>query len=193
MRTLIAAVLVILIGCSTVPPNERADDDAQVPPEIDVSSLERLIHANVNAARSSHALGALIWNDSLATIARGHSRDLGESEIFSHTGSDGSLPSDRALRAGYDCRKDVGEIRFTGIAENIFMTYVYRSRRTMHGPGGTSQSFDWKTAEEIAADVVDGWMGSPGHRANILEARHDREGVGIVRIGDQLYITQNLC
>jgi uncharacterized protein YkwD len=34
------------------------------------------------------------------------------------------------------------------------------------------------------------FMGSPGHRANILDARMRGVGIGIVRRGDQLWVTQ---
>jgi uncharacterized protein YkwD len=50
------------------------------------------------------------------------------------------------------------------------------------------------TMEEIASQVVNGWMNSPGHRENILNARYDREGIGIAVSSDgKVYVTQNFC
>ncbi len=192
MRALIV-ILLALLGCSTTQIPRGTSQISDSRPEINLEKLEALIHESVNKVRLRHSLGMLAWNDSLAGIARQHSRDLAESGTFSHSGTDGSTPSNRAVRAGFKCVKTVGEYRFTGIAENLFMTYVYRSTRTLHGPGGTERSYDWKTAQDVADDVVEGWMGSAGHRANILEARHDRQGIGINRKEDRLYITQNLC
>lgn len=170
---------------------ETAEDNS--PPELDVGVVERLIHQQVNNQREQHGLNALSWDDELAGIARNHSLDMAQNDFFSHAGSSGSSPADRATDAEYECMKDEGEYRYTGIAENIFMTYRYGSRQTRYGPNGTTVWFDWKTQDQIAREVVGGWMNSPGHRANILQGRHDLQGLGIVQAGDQLYITQNLC
>jgi uncharacterized protein YkwD len=55
----------------------------------------------------------------------------------------------------------------------------------------TSLRFD-ATAENVAfgptaAEMHDGWMHSPGHRANILEPKYNAIGVAVVRSGDELY------
>ena len=55
----------------------------------------------------------------------------------------------------------------------------------------TSLHFD-ASAENVAygptaAEINDGWMHSPGHRANILDAKSNAVGVAIVRNGDELY------
>jgi hypothetical protein len=48
--------------------------------------------------------------------------------------------------------------------------------------------------EEIAKQVVNGWMNSPGHRANILNGRYDREGIGVAVSSDEkVYFTQDFC
>lgn len=195
MLRIFVSILMLAAGCSSNGIRAGGGDpsDAAPPPSIDVRVLEQEIHAVINEVRSEHTLEILMWDDDLAAIARAHSGDMASTGTFSHTGSGGTLPSDRSDAAGYECLKEAGDYRYTGIAENIFMTYVYRSHRTYHGPNGTRRTYDWKTQQEIARDVVNGWMDSPGHRANILQARHDREGIGIVRTGDQLFITQNLC
>lgn len=38
-----------------------------------------------------------------------------------------------------------------------------------------------------AAEINDGWMHSPGHRANILEAKYNAIGLAMVRSGNALY------
>jgi len=55
----------------------------------------------------------------------------------------------------------------------------------------TSLRFD-ASAENVAlgpttAEINDGWMRSPGHRANILGRKYNAIGVAVVRRGDQLY------
>ena len=41
-----------------------------------------------------------------------------------------------------------------------------------------------------AQSVVDGWMNSPGHRANILNSRFNTIGVGAYKVGNTIYWTQ---
>lgn len=49
----------------------------------------------------------------------------------------------------------------------------------------------WFTEEEIAQRIVQGWMGSPGHRANILDGSYIAGGIGVVEANDYFLITQN--
>lgn len=47
--------------------------------------------------------------------------------------------------------------------------------------------------ETIAAQTVDGWMSSSGHRANILTPYFQSEGIGVAVSFDEAYVTQNFC
>lgn len=51
---------------------------------------------------------------------------------------------------------------------------------------------DWYTLEEIAVRVVEGWMSSAGHRANILEPGFTAGGMGVVEVNNYLIFTHNL-
>jgi uncharacterized protein YkwD len=57
---------------------------------------------------------ALTLDERLRCAARKHSKDMGEHNVFSHTGSDGSSPWTRMTKAGYT---------FTKAAENIAWGY----------------------------------------------------------------------
>lgn len=61
------------------------------------------------------AAPALTWNCKLATAAAGHNRDMATNNFFSHTGSNGSQPADRATAAGYS---------YSAIGENIAAGYT---------------------------------------------------------------------
>jgi uncharacterized protein YkwD len=50
-----------------------------------------------------------------------------------------------------------------------------------------SRAFD---AEAFARRAVAGWMGSEGHRANILSRNFDRSGIGVAINGSYVYATQ---
>ena len=100
---------------------------------------------------------------------------------YSHTVL-GKGPSDRARAAGYDCRaySSDGSSYSEGLSENIhapnrvtiWMHYVGR-------PGaGWPDSFILLD-QDMARDLVQDWMDSPGHRANILDPQARRIGVGV--------------
>jgi len=70
---------------------------------------------------------------------------------FAHHGQDGSEPAERILAAGYA------------------------------GGRVTGENLAWGQGERASpAFIVDGWMHSPGHRANILRPGFDEIGIGIV-------------
>jgi uncharacterized protein YkwD len=63
--------------------------------------VERSLLCMANAVRSRSGLDLLIADPRLDAAARGHSTDMVARGYFSHTGLDGSSPSDRAQAAGY--------------------------------------------------------------------------------------------
>jgi uncharacterized protein YkwD len=56
------------------------------------------------------ATAALNWNCTLEAVADAHSRDMGDVNFFSHTGSDGLSVGNRVTNAGYD---------WSAVGENI--------------------------------------------------------------------------
>ena len=105
-----------------------------------------------NAERARVGLAPLTVNAHLTTAAQSYAGVLAQDACFAHTCGRQPDLGKRLQAAGYT---------FTG----------YRS---------------WTYGENIAAGystpeaVVAGWMASPGHRANILNARFKEIGVGLV-------------
>ena len=73
----------------------------------------------------------------------------------------------------------------SAMADRGFMDHQDPTTRTMPGDRVRSAGFDWTTVgENVAAgaptpaEVVAGWMASPGHRANILSVDFNEIGVG---------------
>jgi hypothetical protein len=96
----------------------------------------------------------------------------------------------RAKTAGYSCFKDFGTYYIEGVGENIWQSWRYDSVTYYNG----IPSYDWLTEEEIAQQAVDGWIGSPGHRENILTDTYDRSGIGVaLGSDDKVLITQDFC
>jgi uncharacterized protein YkwD len=84
-----------------------------------MSDNDKEMLTQVNNARSQarncgtvnyKATVALSWNCTLENVADEHSRDMGDNNFFSHTGSDGLSVGDRVTNAGYD---------WTAAGENI--------------------------------------------------------------------------
>ncbi len=115
----------------------------------DLRGLERETERRVNEARREHGLAPLSTSRKLQAVARAHSEDMARSGYFSHRSPDGVGPADRFRARGIAYRK---------VAENIAEN---------------------RGAEDTVAAAVEGWMRSPGHRANILDPEVTETGVGI--------------
>jgi uncharacterized protein YkwD len=108
----------------------------------------------VNRERAAHGEAALHWNGSLVQAAQGHTESMAFGNYFEHVGPHGETPVSRMRRTGYIYSARLGY----EIAENIGWGSLWL---------GTPKA------------VVATWMGSAGHRANILD-RHFRDtGIGI--------------
>lgn len=129
--------------------------------------LEQAIHDKTNEHRTSHGYSSLKYDTHLSSIARSHSREMAIQGFFSHESPDGITTMDRYQQANFDSR-------WSG--ENI-----------------AKQSFASTTEVEMAAaDVVEGWMNSPGHRENILTDGFEVEGIGLYQASDgAVFVTQN--
>jgi uncharacterized protein YkwD len=113
--------------------------------------LEREVFRLVNEMRVNYNLSPLIWNNSLATASRNHSRDRAVDPTTgitvsrdAHFGTNGSRPGDRARLAGWTGG---------GISENMAFGFV-------------------------PLEQVNAWMNSEGHRANMLSTSATHAGVG---------------
>jgi uncharacterized protein YkwD len=146
-------------------------EDSPSPPGITYTEAqaEALIIVLVNAERQQFGLSALSKDSLLASLAKEHSISMVENNFFSHT----RYPGERS----FDYGMLPGEIR----GENIAMI---PTRQYIPGP--------YLSLQEVCEWAVSAWMNSSGHRANILESRYTRTGVGVAfsEAGDYLYITQ---
>jgi len=149
-------------------PEVQAEPAAeQQPPAVPqsdfVSRAETRILVLMNSERANEGLPALALDAQLSKLARAHSADMIARDFFDHKNPDGCSSSCRANNADYS---------WSAIGENIYMTEGYDL-----------------SAEAEAAMVVDGWMHSDGHRANILGSKYTNTGVGVVVQGEKVYVT----
>jgi len=103
----------------------------------------------LNQHRASHGLPALVKDPHLQAAAQAHAEDMGRRNYHAHRDPDGVEPDQRIRRAGFEGRT-------------------------------TGENIAWGVGiDAAAARIVDAWMDSPGHRANILRPSFDRVGTGI--------------
>lgn len=124
------------------------------------TELVRLVNERRAAGASCGTSGnfaaapALAWDARLMAAAFAHSRDMAQNNWFSHTGSDGSTPSQRVSAAGYD---------WSTTGENI------------------------AAGQPTVAAVVQAWMASPGHCANIMNPAFRDFGVACATSSSSTY------
>ncbi len=129
--------------------------------------IEKAIHQETNRKRRDHGLSEVSYTHHLSAIALRHSRDMAQREYFSHESPEGNGPNDRYRKFGHDTRRS---------GENLAKEYAHVTQ----------------SADEVARDVVDGWMNSPPHRKNILRGAFQTEGIGVyLETNGAVYATQN--
>ena len=79
------------------------------PNKPSAGAIEQQVFALINAERAKNGLSELVWDESLAAVARAHSEDMAHVKFFSHRGTDGSMVDDRADRLGLGTWRTIGE------------------------------------------------------------------------------------
>lgn len=120
-----------------------------------------LIVKQTNEFRRSEDLEAVEGDAQLAETAGYFADYMAKTDRYGHT-ADGSRPSGRATRFGYE---------YCLISENIAYQY-------------SSQGF---ATEELAMRFVTGWKESPGHRKNMLEPAVTQTGVAVAQSSNTGY------
>ncbi|PEN05447.1 hypothetical protein CRI93_13110 [Longimonas halophila] len=186
-------LLTLWIGCQGSTP--AVDDDAVASmPNYDTNTMAQSIHERVNSEREAAGLSSLAWSEELAALSRAHSQDMVQRDFFDHVNPDGQSPTERGQAMDVSCTTIVEGRRAGGIAENIYDASAYHTRRTTTQGDETSVTYDWKTANGLSETVVQGWMGSSGHRRNILNDTYEAQGLGVAVSDDlRVLVTQTFC
>jgi uncharacterized protein YkwD len=124
------------------------------PTAVDLPAIRAAVLCLVNRARAVHGDGPLRGNRRLLKAAQGHSESMAVGDYFSHVGPAGQTPLSRMEAAGYIYSSRLGY----QVGENIGF--------------GTL----WLATPKA---IVHAWMMSPGHRANILDARFRDTAIGV--------------
>lgn len=120
----------------------------------DLESVVAQVFEGANRLRREAGVEALASSPELMRAAQAFAAFMAETDRYGHD-VDGN-PTERAERAGYaPCI----------VAENLAYQFLSTGFRTA----------------ELSQGLLDGWMDSPGHRANLLEADVTETGVAIAR------------
>lgn len=126
-------------------------------------AVETAIFNKVNEERAKAGVTALTYNTTMQKYARIKSQDMGDNNYFSHEDLNGNLITTQMKNDG---------VSYKAWGENI--AYI---------SGNLS-------ADALAEQFMTQWMNSSGHRANILSTNFSSIGVGVYKIGNKVYATQ---
>lgn len=162
--TVVARAATVTTATEATPATEtKPASQPTAAPRDAIAETEAEILRLTNEERAKQGLSALSPDAKLRSIAALHSEDMLANDYFEHEDPEGCSSSCRASNAGY---------RWRAIGENIYMMSGYKIDPL-----------------KIAAQVVGGWMDSPGHRANILGDAFVESGVGVAIEGTNVYVT----
>ncbi|MEM7583763.1 MAG: CAP domain-containing protein [Acidobacteriota bacterium] len=135
-------------------------------PGIHLASVEQKVLELTNRERRRVGRRDLSSEDGLRDAARSHNHDMFTRRFWGHGNPDGEGPGDRVARLH---RRLIGTV-----GENIWQSVGLSSR----------------DSDALAQRIVESWMGSEGHRENILRDEFTHLGVGITQEGNELRATQ---
>lgn len=155
---------------ATATPIEAPAQATTTPPtqqELITQEIETGIHQKINAERAKAGLPALSLNAELSSLARAHSADMLSNNYFAHDNASGCSSSCRLTNAGF---------LWNMSGENIYVMSGYAI-----------------AVDRVVEMAIESWMGSAGHRENILNPDFTEEGIGIAYEGTRLYATEDFA
>ena len=161
--------------------------DAEKP---DYALLNAALYFVTNEARVREGKSAVAYHPLLEKTAFDYAREMVTKDFFDH-----DHPSDPSQRGPSDRGKRAG-IKNASLAENIATGFgiQYEAGKPIYIMDATKGVFSYISSKgpalpmhtylSLAQSLVDQWMNSPGHRANMLNA-------GYTRIGPAAYTGRN--
>lgn len=128
-----------------------------------IAEIEQAIFIRVNEERTANGLAPLSYNNTMESYGRIKSKDMGDRSYFDHANPEGELITAQMKRDG---------VSYNAWGENI--AYIQ---------GDYNNS-------SLANQFMANWMNSQGHRENILSSNFTSIGVGVYKIGNTYYATQ---
>lgn len=150
-----AVLLASLLGAGSAGAASRpCGHSTAAPNALSMHGMRASVLCLMNRVRTHYGLHRLSYNKDLRLAASAHSVSMVTHDYFAHEGPGGSVDS-RVTRSGYLARS--GRFR---VGENI-------------AAGDGRSGSPWA--------IVQDWMHSPPHRANLLDPAFRDAGVGVAR------------
>lgn len=162
MRALLPFLFVTVVTATGL---AKSAQDIVRASDFDEAFLTELVKQKIDDLRKKRRLPALQTNDALVAAAKHHADYLERSNLMSH--SELNLryrtPQNRAEKFGF---------RNPFVGENIAQSYI-----TFGSSFGGRAIAD--TYDDVANDLVDLWVHSPGHHQNLLRSSYVTTGVAV--------------
>ncbi|QAA32595.1 CAP domain-containing protein [Clostridium manihotivorum] len=131
-----------------------------------MSTIEADILKYTNEERQKNGLKPLTINSTAFKYARSKSEEMIRLNYFDHKSPVNGYITDIANKNSW---------RYSNIGENIY-----------------TMSFSGQRVEDVASGqkIVQSWMNSPGHRANILNGNYTQIGIGVAAYNGKVMATQ---
>ncbi|WP_462265822.1 CAP domain-containing protein [Mucilaginibacter sp.] len=145
----IVAAILLLLTTAAVKWQSQNDDNRQFKQEF-LRRINQVRAKGCNCGSQYMPPAApLVWNNELENAAGGHADDMARQQYFSHTSKDGRNMEDRMVLSGYTIK---GFKSFM-VGENIAF------------------------GQPSIAEVMNGWINSPGHCKNLMNPGFREVGV----------------
>jgi uncharacterized protein YkwD len=139
---------------------DTCPQSGDVPTRSNLRSTRTAVLCLLNRERAEHGLAALRRSSRLELASQRHSEDMAARNFFAHETPDGIDPGARMAAAGYPATASA-----------------------------TGENIAWGSAANATpVRIVQGWMKSPGHRANILRPEFTEVGVGVAHEAPRPYV-----
>jgi uncharacterized protein YkwD len=133
-----------------------------------IAQVEQELVQGVNAERAKRGLALLLADERLTTVARAYAAVLAQRGALSHTGPDGKEVAGRV--------KDAKIFDWSAVGENLASDSVYD--HLLIDEHGRRVDAQCRQATELASVLVNGWIASPGHFANMVRPEFTHIGSG---------------
>lgn len=133
-----------------------------------MARAEQELARGVNALRAERHVGPLVVDDRLTRVARAYAAMLVQMGELNHTGPDGRKVADRL--------RDAKILDWNAAGENLASGSVYD--HLVIDENNERVGAVCRDAAEVAAVLVNGWVNSPGHLANMVRPEYTHIGSG---------------
>ena len=142
--------------------NTTTDNSTNISDKF-MAQVEQAIYNKVNEERAKAGVPALSYNNTMEKYARIKSQDMGDKNYFSHTDLNGNYITT--------------QMQADGVSDNAW------GENIAYIAGITDPT-------ALANQFMTNWMNSEGHKKNILSTNFDSIGVGVYKVGNKVYATQ---